>query len=71
MKADSINERLEDAMYVTELELQVSNQLKVLQQFEKLTNLVTLRFADLLNKLIKSDGYENSVNDGSLSAGGD
>ena len=58
-------------MYVTELELQVSNQLKVLQQFEKLTNLVTLRFADLLNKLIKSDGYENSVNDGSLSAGGD
>ena len=42
---------------IAELEKQVANQLQVIKQFEKVTNLVTLRLAELINDLIKQGRY--------------
>ena len=42
---------------IAELEKQVENQLQVIKQFEKVTNLVTVRLAELINDLIKQGRY--------------
>ena len=58
-------------MNVTELDQQVANQKKVLLQFEKVTNLITVRLAELLSELIKAGRYSLDVDEIQGSSGGD